>query len=87
MYKIYFKPNFVRKYKKLPPELQEEVKNCITLLKKDPIPISLKLHKLKGRLINRWSCSVNYKYRIIFQYESKSNIVLLTVGNHDIYKT
>lgn len=87
MFTVQFKPSFVRKYKKLPPDLQEDVKKSIELLKNNPTHPFLKSHRLKGRLENRWSCSINYKYRIIFRYESETNILLLTVGDHDIYKT
>jgi plasmid maintenance system killer protein len=47
---------------------------------------SLKVHKLNGPLKGSYSFSVNYKIRIIFQYVSKKEVVLLTVGDHKIYK-
>ncbi len=83
--RIIYLPIFVRKYKKLPKPLQEEVKEKIDLFKQDPFYPSLKTHKLKGELKGRWSFSVNYQYRIVFIFETKEKAVLLTVGDHSIY--
>lgn len=83
--KVLFKPNFVRQYKKLSFELQIEVKEKIDLFKKDPKHSFLKTHKLKGKLSSYFSFSVNYKYRIVFEYENKETAILLAVGDHDVY--
>lgn len=45
----------------------------------------LKTHKLKGHLGGRFSFSVNYAYRIVFRYDSKNAVVLLSVGTHAVY--
>lgn len=84
--KIGYKPIFIRQYKKLPPELQEEAKQKIQLFIQDPQHPFLKTHKLKGPLKQFFSFSVNYEYRIVFEYESSEKAVLLMIGNHDIYK-
>ncbi len=85
MYEILYKPLFVRQYKKFPEDLQNDVKRTIESLKMDPKNNFLKTHKLKGKLKKFWSCSVNYSYRIVFEYEKPDKIVCLMVGNHDIY--
>jgi len=85
MYIIGYKPSFIRQYKRLPTVLQEEVRERIELLKADPKHIFLKMHKLQGRLAGKWSISVNYAYRIVFQMISEKEIVLLAVGDHDVY--
>jgi len=86
MVEITYKPTFIRQYKKLPPALQEEIKEKIDLFRKDPNHSFLKAHKLKGQLKGRYSFSVNYKTRIVFRHLEKDEIVLLSVGDHDIYK-
>lgn len=86
MFEIKYKPTFVRQYKKLSEALKTEVKERIELLKEDPKHTFLKTHKLKGRLAGFWSCSVNYSHQMIFEYEDKNTIVLLSVGDHDVYK-
>ena len=83
---ISYKPTFVRQYSKLVPELQAEVKRAIALFAKNPRHPSLRVHKLKGKLKQFFSFSVNYQYRIVFMYESKKNATLLAVGDHDVYR-
>lgn len=83
---INFKPSFVREFKKLPSELQEEVLERIELFKKVANHKKLKVHKLKGRLSDFYSFSVTYSHRIVFSYESKTEVVFLAIGDHDVYK-
>ena len=46
----------------------------------------LKVHKLHGKFSNCFSFSVDYKTRIVFEYILKNEVVLLSIGDHDIYK-
>jgi addiction module RelE/StbE family toxin len=86
MIKIVYTSKFLRKYKKLHPNLQEEVKEKIELFRQGPNNTTLKTHKLKGRLQQNWSFWVNYKVRIVFMYDNKNTVALLSIGDHDIYK-
>ncbi len=86
MLRIFYKPYFVRQYNKLPVTLQQEVKEKIDLFKEHPDHVFLKTHKLKGKLAGFYSFSVNYKYRVIFEYKSSTEVRLLAVGDHDVYK-
>ncbi len=85
---VHFKPSFLRALKKLHPELKEESIEKIELFKDTKNHEQLKVHKLKGMFKKHYSFSVNYQYRILFQYldKSKSEAVLLTIGDHEIYK-
>ncbi len=83
---IFYAPPFFRQLKKLEKELQEEVFEKIELFEVDHKNPVLKVHKLKGRLNGRYSFSVNYKTRIVFQCLSKEEVVFLAVGDHDVYK-
>ena len=83
--KVLFKPVFVRKFNKLELALQEEVLEKIELLGSIKNHKQLKVHRLKGRLSDRYSFSVNYKTRVVFHYQSKKEIVLLSTGDHDVY--
>lgn len=85
MIKLGYKPSFLRQYNKLESALQEETREKIELFKNRKNHKQLKVHKLKGKLEDRWSFSVNYSYRIVFRWESKSSVVLLAVGDHNIY--
>ena len=84
--KIGYKAAFLRMLKKLPPNLQLEVKEKIILFAGQPDHVSLRTHKLQGPLKGLCSFSVNYAYRIVFEYEDKSTVVLLAVGDHDVYR-
>lgn len=83
---ISFKPAFIRQFKNLESQLQEEIIEKIGLFKDPKNHKQLKVHKLRGYLSGRYSFSVNYKIRIVFSYISKKETVLLTIGDHDIYK-
>jgi len=83
--KIVYLPQFVRLYKKFPESLRVEIKEKIALFRENPVHPFLKTHKLHGMFKDKWSFSVNYKYRIVFQYLSKNEAVLLAVGDHEIY--
>jgi mRNA-degrading endonuclease YafQ of YafQ-DinJ toxin-antitoxin module len=74
-------------YKKLPDALKEEVKQKIQDFQNPKNHQTLKVHSLTGRLKNTYSFSVNYKIRIVFQFDKNgknTNIAyLLYVGSHD----
>ena len=86
MVEIFYTSGFIREYKKLQKELQEEVQEKIAVFKNNPKSPMLKAHRLKGKMKKYWSFRVNYKYRIIFEYDTKKSVALLDVGDHDIYK-
>lgn len=83
---IHFKPSFVREFKKLPVDLQEEALERIELFKDAENHKKLKVHKLKGRLADFYSFSVTYSHRIVFSFETKTEVVFLTIGDHDVYR-
>lgn len=82
---IHYAPLFIRKIKSLPPALREETLFAVDDLRDKTNHKRLKVHKLKGRLAGMYAFSVNYKIRIVFEYTKEKDIVLLSVGNHDIY--
>ena len=77
--------HFIRTFKKLEPRLKEEALEKIELFRINPENPQLKAHKLSGVLKGRYSFSVNYKIRIIYTYLSDTEIVLLAIGDHDVY--
>jgi mRNA-degrading endonuclease YafQ of YafQ-DinJ toxin-antitoxin module len=84
--KILYKPSFIRDLNKLSSELQEEAIAKIELFRDTTNHLQLKVHKLKGKLKNKYSFSFTYSHRIVFEYESKNQIVLIAIGTHDVYR-
>jgi mRNA-degrading endonuclease YafQ of YafQ-DinJ toxin-antitoxin module len=66
--------------------LREEAAERIVELASIGNHSKLKVHKLHGKFKNCFSFSVNYRTRIVFQYENKRTISLLTIGDHEIYR-
>ena len=83
---IGYKPSFVREFKKLPTDPQDEALEKIELFKDVKNHKKLKVHKLKGRLGKFYSFSVTYSHRIVFCYETKTEVVFLAIGDHDVYR-
>ncbi len=83
---IFYRPEFIRMYRGLQADLKEETRKAIELFKNRKNHKQLKVHKLHGKMQDRYSFSVNYRYRIVFRFEGKNTLALLTVGDHDIYQ-
>ena len=86
MYQISVKPSFVRQVKHLDEESAGLLKKKIRLLQNREHHQALKVHKLHGKFSNYYSFSLSYKMRVVFTFQSKDEIVLYYVGDHDIYK-
>jgi len=85
MLKVKYSHHFLRKVSKLEDSLIEEIQEKVELLKDKKNHQKLKVHKLHGILKGSSSFYVNYKIRVVFEYISKSEVVLEDVGGHDIY--
>ena len=86
MIQISFKATFVKQMNKLEKTLIDEVFEKIELFKNKENHGTLKIHKLHGRLSGCSSFSVNYKTRVVFEYETKDRVVFLAIGDHDVYR-
>jgi len=83
VYTIEYSTRFIRAFRNIEPDLQEEVIEKVELLKDQKNHQRLKVHKLTGKLKSIWSFSVNYRIRITFARPKKGALVLETVGTHD----
>ncbi|MDJ0659903.1 MAG: type II toxin-antitoxin system mRNA interferase toxin, RelE/StbE family [Crocosphaera sp.] len=89
--KIGWTPKSLRSFKRLirkNPNLRLLIERTLYQLAEDPFHSSLRTHKLKGDLSNVWSCSIDYNYRILFEFVENSEgkeeaILLLNLGSHD----
>ena len=88
---LVFASSFKRAYKatiKRKPQLKSKIENKLRLLADNPFDVSLRTHKLKGKLSNSWSCTVEYDCRIIFNFVKNLNsqeeeILLIDIGTHE----
>lgn len=84
--KIYYSPKFEKDYRKLPTSIKTKVKNKTKIFRSNPYTSQLKTHKLMGSLKDYWSFSVDYSYRIIFQFNEGNMVWFHSVGTHEIYE-
>lgn len=73
-----------RKFLKKHPELFNLYSKVLRLVEVNVNHPSLRLHKLKGRLADLRSISINMSYRItVYFHVEKDSIVPVDIGNHD----
>lgn len=86
-YKIIFTESYNRraaKFIKKHPELIKQYTKTLELLELNPYHPSLRLHKLKGKLQDLHSISINVSYRITIEMIiSETTIIPINVGSHD----
>jgi mRNA-degrading endonuclease YafQ of YafQ-DinJ toxin-antitoxin module len=71
---------FVRKH----PEMRAQYAKTLQLLELNPLHPSLRLHRLKGRLRDLHSVSINLSYRITIEFLIEESIIIpIAVGAHD----
>jgi addiction module RelE/StbE family toxin len=88
---VVWSSGFARSLKRLQrqsPNLKPAIKQTLNQLEQDPFHPSLRTHKLKGDLADRYACSINYGDRIVFRFVQnpdslEEEIFLLAIGSHD----
>lgn len=83
--KIYYSSKFEREYRRLPKRIKLLAEKREQIFRKDPFNAQLKTHRLKGRLKEYWSFSIDLHYRMIFEFVGKDIVWLHSVGTHSIY--
>ncbi len=73
MYKQYLSPTFVKRFRKLPVEIQERIRFVLTELRKDPFTRRTGIHirHLAGFDKKKWRVRVG-PYRIIYMVEDNT---------------
>lgn len=77
---------FRKAFKKLPPHIQKQAIVKDQIFRQEPFAPQLKTHKLKGKLVNFWSYSIKFSYRIVFEFVSKNKVIYHDIGTHEIYR-
>jgi mRNA-degrading endonuclease YafQ of YafQ-DinJ toxin-antitoxin module len=71
---------FIKKH----PDLLSQYQKTLELLEMNPHHSSLRLHKLKGKLSELYSISINISYRISIDFIFEDDkIIPIDVGSHD----
>ena len=83
---IVFNKKFITQLQKLPKNIAEKTFGKLSIFEKNPFHPSLRLHKLSWKLEWMWSISINVSVRVIFEAEEDATILLVSVGNHDMYE-
>lgn len=86
--KAKYKPSFFRMFKKLPLEVQLEVREKLVLFTDPDNHERLRVHKLKGKLKHLYAFSVTYSHRVVFSYieGDDDTVIFIAIGSHDVYK-
>lgn len=87
MIEIIYTDSYIRrawKFIKKHPELISQYKKTLELLEMNLNHPSLRLHKLKGKLSELYSVSINISYRICIDFIIEDDkIIPVDVGSHD----
>ena len=84
--RVFYSPEFKRRYKRLSPEVQEKAEEKEKVFRKDPFDPQLKTHKLHGRLGEFWAFSIDHTYRIVFAFVESEGVRFYAIGDHSVYK-
>ena len=87
MAEIIYTQSYIKRAKKFikkHPELISQYDKPLKLLEINPNHLSLRLHKLQGKLSDLYSVSINISYRIsIYFLLEKDKIMPVDIGSHD----
>lgn len=85
---IYVTSKFTRAYNRLPQAIKEKISEKEKLFRENPFHLVLETHRLHGKWRRYWAFSVDYSYRIMFQFlnAAKSEAAFINIGRHEIYK-
>jgi mRNA-degrading endonuclease YafQ of YafQ-DinJ toxin-antitoxin module len=67
---------------------RERIEHALRLLSKDPFHATLHTHKLKGDMARSLACTVDFEYRIVFEFvpnpkTGEEEILLEAIGTHE----
>ncbi len=84
--KISATSKFIRSLKKLPEPIQGKLDEREKIFRNNAFDPRLGTHKLKGHLKEFWSYSIDYQYRVVFEFDNRDEVVHHDVGDHSIYR-
>lgn len=79
---IFFKKNFIKKFKKLPKNTQIKFNEKIKIFSKDPFNVILNNHSLHGKYANSRSINVTGNIRAVFEEIGENHVEFVAIGSH-----
>jgi len=83
---IRYTSKFERAFKKLSSEEKLVAEETEKIFRRNPFGKRLKTHKLKGKLKDRWSFSLTYSQRVLFNFYGNNQVIFYDIGDHRIYQ-
>ncbi len=84
--KIYYSSKFLKEYRKLPKKVKIKAERKEIIFRKNLFDARLKTHRLKGILKDFWAFSIDYQYRIVFEFQDDDIVWFHSAGTHEIYE-
>ncbi|MDO8482308.1 MAG: type II toxin-antitoxin system mRNA interferase toxin, RelE/StbE family [bacterium] len=84
--RIWYSGKFERLYAKLPEDVKLLAETREKIFLADPFDARLRTHKLHGRFAGFLAFSLNYKYRVVFDFYKDDIVRFHAIGLHDIYE-
>jgi len=82
---IEYSRGFLKSLEKLPRLFKRKLKKD-NIFRENISHFSLRTHKLKGKLKNYYSYSVDKNHRVLFRFENKNKVIYFDIVTHNIYK-
>lgn len=83
---IVYSHSFAKKLNQFSPKEKKKILKMVSLFWQNPFAISLKTHKLSGKLKDYWSFSITNTLRIMFRFADSQTVEFIDIGTHEIYK-
>lgn len=83
---IAYSSNFQKAYDRLPFDVKEKAKRAERIFRRDPFDVRLRTHKLHGKLAGLRAFWVDWRYRVIFEFDKEDTAYFHTIGGHTIYR-
>lgn len=84
--RIYYTPTFEEHWEGLLAKAKKKAEKKEKLFRQNAFQSSLLTHKLRGKLRDYWSFSIDYHTRVVFRFLKNGEVLFVDVGTHEIYK-
>jgi mRNA-degrading endonuclease RelE of RelBE toxin-antitoxin system len=83
---VHIPPDFEKAFLRLPERIRRLATQKDNWFRNDAFDPRLRTRRLKGKLSEYWSYSVNREYRILFRFLNPHEVIYYDIGTHEIYR-